>query len=253
MTSECTLSTVAEGGMLVCSNGRPKLTNDQDRRLFAESAGTCLLCSARLFPDVPDSTRSISIAERAHVFAHSDLGPRADQGLTEEERSDPANIILLCPTCHTEVDKAPDQYPAQDLTARKAARKAAIALVGGTPVFDTRQEARQAVVRVLERNQVIFSNYGPNPDDGSFSSKEEADRWSRQVLDDVVPGNELVVAIVRMNEQLTTSEEREVAEHLRQHTRDLAEKHRGQPLTAPARRFPEAAENLFAEDDYVES
>ncbi|MGW4961798.1 HNH endonuclease [Nonomuraea sp. NPDC004186] len=250
----CMISTVAESGAgVACNNGRPKLTQDQDRRLFAESAGTCLLCSARLFVDIADSSRSISIAERAHVVAHSDSGPRADQTVSDEERSDPANIVLLCPTCHTQVDKVPDSFPVEVLLSRKRSRAAAVALVGGTPVFETRSDARSAVKAILERNHLIFSNYGPDVNDGSISSVEEAERWSRHVLEDIVPGNELVVAIVRVNERLTTDRDRGTAELLRLHTRDLAEKHRGQAVTAPARRFPAAAENLFTEDEYAQS
>lgn len=250
----CRVSIVAESGaVLACSNGRPRLTQDQDRRLFAESAGTCLLCNARLFAELPDGSRSVSIAERAHVVAHSDLGPRADRTVSEEERSDPANIVLLCPTCHTQVDKASDRFPVKDLFSRKAARAAAVALVGGTPVFETRSDARRAVKAALERNRLIFSNYGPDANDGSIPSTEEAERWSRHVLEDMVPGNELVVAIVRINEPLTTPEDQETAELLRLHTRDLAEKHRGQPVTAPARRFPAAAVHLFNENEHAES
>ncbi|MGW4426023.1 hypothetical protein [Streptosporangium sp. NPDC004631] len=203
--------------------------------------------------DIVDSSRSVSIAERAHVVAHSDLGPRADQTLSEEDRSDPANIVMLCPTCHTQVDKLPDNFPAEVLLSKKASRAAAVALVGGTPVFQTRMDARRAVKEVLERNRLIFRNYGPDVDDGSIPSTEEVERWSRHVLEDIVPGNELIVAIVRINERITTVEDRETAELLRLHTRDLGEKHRGQPVTAPARRFPVATENLFVEDEYDES
>lgn len=238
---------------MVCSNGRPGLKTDEDRQLFVESAGTCLLCCAPLFASLGNGSRSVSIAERAHIVAHSNRGPRADETIPEDQRSGPANLVLLCPTCHTHVDKAPELHPVEDLLARKWARKGAVALLGGAPVFKTRREARRAVKEILERNRLIFRNYGPNADDGSISSREAAERWSRHVVDDIVPGNEVIVAIVKLNELLATDEEREVAELLRLHTRDLAEKHNGQPLTAPARRFPMAADSLFDEDEYVES
>lgn len=233
------------GAMLACSNGRPKLSQDQDRRLFAESAGTCLICSTPLFPDLPNPPRSISIAERAHVVAHSDEGPRADRAVSATKRSDPSNIILLCPTCHTQVDKVPENYPIEDLLSRKAARGEAVAMVGGTPLFKTRADARKVVKEILEKNRIIFRNFGPDVADGSIASMEEAERWSRHVIEDIVPGNELIVAIVENNRPLTNAEDREAAELLRMHTRDLAEKHRGRPVAALARRFPEAANNLF--------
>lgn len=233
-----------------CKNGRPSLLQDQDRQLFAESAGTCLLCNALLFSptaaDMDRAPRSISIAERAHIVAHSDRGPRADVSLPEAERGDPANIVLLCPTCHTKVDKAPDLFPAEDLLARKVSRAAAVARVGGTPVFRSRDEARAAVETILAQNKLIFSEYGPDPVYGSLPTVEESERWRRHVLDDIVPGNDLIVAIVEMNATLTIESDRKAAELLRIHTQDLAEKHRGQALQAPARRFPPTADDIFA-------
>jgi hypothetical protein len=140
-----------------------------------------------------------------------------------------------------------------DLISRKTARAAAVALVGGTPVFERRADARKAVKIILERNRLIFSAYGPDPDDGSIPSTEAAERWSRHVVDDIVPGNELIVAIVRINEPLTNVKDREAAELLRFHTLDLFEKHHGHPISAPARRFPVAVENLFSEEEHADS
>jgi hypothetical protein len=101
---------------------------------------------------------------------------------------------------------------------------------------------------ILEQNRFIFSNYGPDPDDGSVTSTEHAQRWRRHVLDDIVPGNELIVSIVRINDRLATAQDRQAAEFLRLHTRDISDKHRGRPISAPARRFPISAENIFAKD-----
>jgi len=195
----------------------------------------------------PSSTeRSISIAERAHIVAHSAAGPRGDSGVPASYRSEPANIVLLCPTCHTMADKSPDAYPKQLLLMKKAARAAAVARVGGTPIFGKREDARRAVEAVLERNTMIFHTSGPSAKDGSLPSTEAAEKWSRLVLEEIVPGNELIVAIVELNPHLATTSDRSAMELLRLHTRDLAEKHRGGPLTAPAIRFPKVAEQIFA-------
>jgi hypothetical protein len=228
---------------VACTEGRPKPKAEQDRRLFAESAGTCLLCNATLFP----SPGRITIAERAHVVAHSAVGPRGDSRLSSEDRSDPANIVLLCPNCHTQVDKDPEAYPTEWLLARKAARATAVAMIGGTPTFSSRATARRAVESILERNRIIFQTAGPGQD-GSLPTIESAARWSQHVLDEIVPGNELIVAIVQMNDGLASSSDRTAAELLRLHTKDLAAKHRGEPLIAPARRFPETAVHIFAEE-----
>ncbi|MFD6495735.1 HNH endonuclease [Streptomyces sp. NPDC060188] len=230
-----------------CISGRPKLSTDQDRQLFAESAGTCLLCATTLFPKNPKSTRSIAIAERAHIVAHSDEGPRADSATSVDFRSSPENIILLCPSCHTKVDKSPEDYPADHLKKVKEDRKRAVVNIGGTPVFTTRTEARRAAQRILLRNRLIFRNYGPSPVDGSIDSQEAASNWSMHVVDEIIPNNRLLVALVAVNEDLATPEDHESAELLRQHTDDLERKHTSGLVTAPASRFPAQAESLFEE------
>lgn len=231
---------------MVCRNGRPKLDLDQERRLFAESAGTCLLCNTSLFKDLRVCGRSLSIAERAHIVAHSDKGPRGKASLPANSRSDPANIVLLCPTCHTIVDKAPTANPTDLLVSKKQTRAAAVARIGGVPTFATRSEARRAVETILDRNDTIFRTIGPDPLDGSLPSREAAAKWRDRVLQDIVPGNELIVAIVEMNPDLTTRVDRLAAEQLRLHVQDLASKHRCGKIIGPALRFPDAATCIFA-------
>lgn len=234
---------------MVCKNGRPRLTDDQDRQLFAESAGTCLLCNTPLFASSPLRQRSISIAERAHVVAHSAEGPRGDPTVSAEHLRDPANIVLLCPTCHTKVDKAPVAYPPATLLATKARRAGAVALIGGAPIFGSREQARHAVELLLERNGATFRAFGPDPGDGSLGTAEQAANWSERVLDDIVPGSELIVAIVETNPDLATPGDRSAAALLRLHAKDLSDKHRRGEITAPALRFPEAAMAIFAGEE----
>jgi len=230
---------------MICKSGRPKLSDDQDRALFAESAGTCLLCNTTLFPHNPGRTKSIPIAERAHIIAHSDDGPRADSTMAQELRDGPDNIVLLCPTCHTKVDKAPDDYPASELFTKKHARRSAVASIGGTPVFTSRLDARCAAERLLLRNRILFETRGPDRSDGSMNSPETAAAWSTAVLDEIVPNNRLLVALVEVNARLATTEDHMAAELLRQHTDDLERKHQSDVIIAPAQRFPPQAEHLF--------
>jgi 5-methylcytosine-specific restriction endonuclease McrA len=225
------------------------LGQDADRALFAESAGTCLLCNTTLFPADPKRKRSIPIAERAHIIAHSDDGPRADLDTSQKFRDSPANIVLLCPNCHTKIDKAPESYPAESLLKAKNARQQAISYIGGTPIFSTRSDARKAAQRILLRNLTSFKTKGPNPETGGVESREQATVWSDCVLNEIVPNNRLLVALVEVNADLATAEEMETAELLRQHTNALESKHKGKFILGPAPRFPERTEALFSEED----
>jgi hypothetical protein len=232
---------------VACNNGRIRLKDDEDRQLFSESAGTCLLCCTALFAKT--TGRSVPIAERAHIIAHSDDGPRPDTKVATAARDAPGNIVLLCPTCHTKADKAPEEYPAETLLRLKERRRHAVALLGGAPEYSSRQDAQTAVASLLAQARVAFETYGPSPDDGGLPTVEAAARWSEAVLETIVPAHELVVAIVENNHDLAQRRDVEAAERLRLHAVDLRNKHAGLPLIGPAMRFPVEANALFAEEE----
>lgn len=230
---------------MVCTAGRPKLSADDDRELHAYSAGICLLCSRSLFEK--GNLRVTSIAERAHIVAHSFSGPRGSETLSAPQRASPNNIVLLCPTCHTLVDKSPDEYPAHLLLAAKRARREAVEAVGQVRTFEDRRQARRYVEAILARNHAVFLALGPDSV-GALASPEAAAMWSHAVLRDIVPGNELIVAVVNTNQSLGSAEDRDAAEQLRLHTIDLAQKHRDGVIAGPALRFPSAAERIFKDE-----
>lgn len=231
---------------MVCKSGRPQLSADQDRKLFSESAGTCLICSMSLFPQTGENRRSIPIAERAHIVAHSDTGPRADPTLPATLRNDPDNLVLLCPTCHTIADKAPHMHPADVLLERKANRSAAVALVGGTPEFTSRERARAAVKTLLDKNALLFERYGPDPEDGGLPSAEAAAKWTQVVISEITPNHELIVAMVTLNPAIADDRDRREAELLRQHSEELKVKHVQGIASGVTPRFPPGAEGIFA-------
>ncbi|GGU32813.1 hypothetical protein GCM10010274_19860 [Streptomyces lavendofoliae] len=146
------------------------------------------------------------------------------------------------------VDKAPEEYPAQDLLDAKQARKQLVANIGGAQKFSDATEARKAVQRILIRNRIIFQRYGPSPEDGSTESTEIAQTWSRRVRTEIIPNNRLILALVDANSEFASTDDLEAIELLRQHTDDLERKHRDRTLEGPASRFPSEVENIFKGD-----
>ena len=118
--------------------------------------------------------------------------------------------------------------------------------IGGSSSFRSRGEARLAASLLLDRNRSLFRAYGPSPEDGGTRSIEAASVWAERVLSEIIPNNRLLVAIVEINRDLATPEDREAAELLRQHTDDLERKHQSTgPVTGPAARFPLSVDKLF--------
>lgn len=82
------------------------------RKLYILSGNMCAMPNCTNVLIDKDGTR---LGEVAHIHAASDGGPRANTSLSQEERRDAENLILLCRNCHRKIDKNVEQYPAETL------------------------------------------------------------------------------------------------------------------------------------------
>ena len=103
--------------------------SDADRKiLWGRSGNRCAFpgCVQELATRVESSSNSkaVVLGEEAHIVAKEDGGPRSNPGMPLRQRDAYQNLILLCPTHHTLVDKdhgAP--FSVDDLHAMKAAHE----------------------------------------------------------------------------------------------------------------------------------
>ena len=95
------------------------------------------------FPDCTTPTftmvagQPVLTGEIAHIEASAEAGPRGNPALSESDRGGYANLLLLCPTHHTLVDKSDSSFSVEQLREWKAtiARATADRLaVGSTEV-----------------------------------------------------------------------------------------------------------------------
>jgi hypothetical protein len=97
------------------------------KRLFALSGNQCARPSCGT---VLMSSDGVLIGEVAHICAESEGGPRWDAKLSEARRRDFDNLLLLCPTCHTLVDKDSAAYKKSKLRKWKRDREARFEAIG---------------------------------------------------------------------------------------------------------------------------
>lgn len=72
--------------------------------LMVASGGRCHICNNDIMTDWR-SHKDFKTAELAHIKSISDIGPRADETLSIEDRNSTSNLLVLCPTCHATIDK----------------------------------------------------------------------------------------------------------------------------------------------------
>ncbi|MFF2618962.1 HNH endonuclease [Kitasatospora sp. NPDC058046] len=103
---------------------------DMDRKLlWGRSGNECAFpnCRQRLMDDVgtdPAVRNPVVLGEEAHIVAREDDGPRGNPSLPLSERNSYTNLILLCPTHHTLIDKEHGRHFSVDaLLAMKRAHE----------------------------------------------------------------------------------------------------------------------------------
>lgn len=89
---------------------RPNWDSLDKLTLWSKCAGRCEMCNKLLY--INDlSQNSVNLGQFAHVIGHSDLAARANKEIAREFRDSIDNIMLLCHSCHKDIDDNEDLYP----------------------------------------------------------------------------------------------------------------------------------------------
>ncbi|MFZ0817336.1 MAG: HNH endonuclease signature motif containing protein [Candidatus Sulfotelmatobacter sp.] len=138
------------------------------------------------------------IGEMAHVIAQSPKGPTGVQQGGEDVYE---NLILLCPTHHSEVDKAPSgTFPPDVLYAWKKQHEAEVASAFLSPRFPSKKELGGYVKRLLVENETAWRTYGPESSAAESNPISSlSDLWPLRKLGVIVPNNRRIVNAIRQN------------------------------------------------------
>ncbi|UZJ64361.1 hypothetical protein OKW96_18590 [Sphingobacterium sp. KU25419] len=123
----------------------------------------------------------------AHIIAAADSGPRANSSINQVDKAHYLNLILLCPSCHTEIDKAPRKFPESKLDEWKKNHKERIINLFGIPMFEFRMDAREYIAKILIKNRIIFNSFNPDLDYRCNPEAEEANVWKRKMVSQIIP------------------------------------------------------------------
>jgi hypothetical protein len=208
-----------------CTRGEASPNSHTKLRLFADSGGYCQNpdCNENLFLTIGDS--DFHIAEMAHIISAGDSGPRSDISVSKIDKGSFSNLILLCPTCHTKIDKAELEFPDGLIRNWKKEHSKKINEIFNIKQYKNRNEARQSVLPILNENKTIFDIYGPMTDERFNPESEMPKMWLSKIRQNILPNNRKLLRILDSNYNLLTDEEIKIAEKFRQHVLDLELKH----------------------------
>lgn len=83
--------------------------------LWGRSGNRCAICKADLTQDSSAVTSSFTLGEQAHIVGDKPGSARSTSMLTAEQRDSYHNLILLCPTHHTEIDSNESDWAVERL------------------------------------------------------------------------------------------------------------------------------------------
>lgn len=118
------------------AQGRFNTSDEVKRLVWVHAAGHCELCGTDLTYDYRVGT-GMRWGEVAHIMPASPKGPRGqahhDTQQAQALTNDPANLMLLCPSCHDKIDRDAEGYPEQDLSDLHQAQLERIRLAATAP------------------------------------------------------------------------------------------------------------------------
>lgn len=229
---------------MTCVHGRANPSNQTKLRLFSTSGGYCQnpTCLTLLFPEELDGR--VHIAEMAHIIAAMRDGPRGDDIVPREDLGHYDNLILLCPTCHTIIDRAPDTYPVDMILGWKVDHVARLRRAFEVLHVNERPAARELIEPLLTTNRELFDRYGPQNDYKWDLEAEGAAIWRRKMRAQIIPNNQRILLMADENRHLLTENESNTVEAFRQHVDDFVQKHMSE-LETVATQFPVDMRNIY--------
>ncbi len=173
------------------------------KKLWGLAAGRCSYpgCHVQCIQLLVSEHRVV-VGEMAHLIAKSPKGPRGPKDSPADHRY--GNLILLCPTHHTLVDKAPNgQFPPDLLRRWKSEHEARVRRALSVRQYSDVTELANDVELLLQENHQAWLTYGPESSvakTNPFSSA--AMIWSLRKLDTIVPNNRKIIEILRRHRAL---------------------------------------------------
>lgn len=216
------------------------------RKLWASSGGYCCKpdCNKELF-SFSDNGKILNIEELAHIIGQKKNGPRGNSELPLEERDEFDNIILLCPTCHTLIDKNPIFY--NDILIKKWKEEHTNKLTNlfKTPVFSIRDDVHKFLYPLLTENKIIFDTYGPYSKNAKEYQYNTELIWEKIAFEKIIPNNRKIESIIEQNQHLFVGNEFGLFIEYKLHREGFEYNKISGDVNSIVPKFPNGIENIF--------
>jgi hypothetical protein len=227
------------------------ITQKSIKLLWSNAAGKCSFseCNERLTVQGAVGFAPYTLGEMAHIKGDKPGSNRYDEKQSEAERDDYKNLILLCPTHHTLIDKPENElyYKVEMLHQMKVEHETKIANKLNVSKIEDLNQLKDQLSILLAENHQAWEQYGPSSDNArkNPNSDEIYALWTSARLSVIVPNNREAMKLLNENRELFARTEQRIISKFLTHV-DSYEKWVNDEIPYQAvMRFPKEFEELI--------
>ncbi len=227
------------------------ITQKSIKILWGNSGGRCAFpgCWERLCSREAANAAPFTLGEMAHICGDKPGANRHDAGQTDAERDDYQNLILLCPTHHTLIDRKENEsvYTVDALHEMKAEHEARVLSRLDQEAMTSKTDIARAILPLLEENRQSWEQYGPLSELARSQPHNDAVHavWVSERLSVIVPNNRKIAAELDAHRGLFDTGEQEVITTFLLHMRSYEQWVEDAIPYAAVKRFPIPFEHLI--------
>lgn len=220
--------------------------------LWSAAGGRCSFpgCWERLCYHEAGDVSPFTLGEMAHICGEKPGANRHEASQEPKQRDDYSNLILLCPTHHTLIDRKENEatYSVGVLHTMKAAHEAAV-LSRMDECDPDRERVFFNILGLIEENRQSWAQYGPRSNLAKSQPHNEAAHavWLSERLSVIVPNNRKIAEFLNERKAVFQPDELKAVSDFLIHARSYERWVHDQIPYAAVVRFPVAFEAVIRE------
>lgn len=191
--------------------------------LWSNAAGRCSFssCDERLTVEQAAEYAPYTLGEMAHIKGNKPTSNRYDEKQSDKKRDSYENLILLCPTHHTLVDKAENEarFTVKMLLEMKVEHEKKVASRLDDVKIEDLEQLKNELSILLAENYQAWQEYGPFSDKANKNphSDEIYALWTSSRLSIIVPNNRKAKKLLVKNRELFSRIEQRIVSKFLHH------------------------------------
>jgi len=170
------------------------ITQKDIKLLWGRSGNRCAICKTELTQDKKTVSASFTLGEQAHIVGEKEDAARGVSQLSLDERNSYHNLILLCPTHHTEIDKNDDDWSVEKLHQIKSEHELWVTETLSETVDHVRLAKQTALSSVVD-SAVTLCRLDNWQNWTSFALAPDP-VWASEVVEDIFRFRQKVIATI---------------------------------------------------------